>query len=175
MPSPGTTCAGRGTIEIGGDVKLAACILIKDVNSTRIIKISFFMVIKLLRVKMSKEMHKHLTSDILSINLLKAEHYISRIIDLHLPSMSHLRPNTCYSYKTNPINFHHRCIRIGLRFGNSLQYTIPSVRTIVCRSKRKSKAKPSAGAKPQELVEGTSTFVLPLIPTFIPSVVNSTQ
>jgi len=51
LPSPGTTCAGRGTIEIGGDVKLAACILIKDVNSTRIIKISFFMVIKLLRVK----------------------------------------------------------------------------------------------------------------------------
>lgn len=63
------------------------------------------MVIKLLRVKMSKEMHKHLTSDILSINLLKAKHYISRIIDLHLPSMSHLRPNTCYSYKNESNQF----------------------------------------------------------------------
>ena len=54
---------------------------------------------------MSKEMHKHLTSDILSINLLKAEHNISRIIDLHLPSMSHLRPNTCYSYKNESNQF----------------------------------------------------------------------
>lgn len=44
LPSPGTTCTGRGTIEIGGDVKLSAHAPDTDANSIQMIKMYFVMV-----------------------------------------------------------------------------------------------------------------------------------